>query len=96
MKNRLVYDNQWEYDNYLIGKKKIATLAKVSIKGKEYDVKTQHVGVPYHDMGHDYTAVSDHYFIKEIVFGMAQTFDLNQLVPKIAVIAIEFTLEGEK
>jgi len=96
MKNRLVYDNQWQYDNYLIDKKHIATLTKVSIDNKEYDVTSRKVSIPYADMGHSYEATSVHYFVKEQVFGMEQIFDLNQLVPKVKVIAVEFTFTEVK
>ena len=96
MKNKLTYNNDWEYDRYFIGKKELNTLTKVRIADKEYDVTPREVSVPYNDMGHNYEATSVHYFVKESVFGMEQTFDLNSLVSKIMVVAVEFTFKEEK
>lgn len=36
-----------------------------------------------------------HYFVKETAYALEKTFDLNTLVPKVKVIAIEFTTQGE-
>ena len=95
MKNVLVYDNQWEYDNYYVltgsGKEKIVTLTIVSINGKEYAVTSRMVRVPYRDMGHQYEANSLHYFVKESVFGIEKTFDLNEIIKHTTIIAIDCT-----
>ncbi len=95
MTNQLIYNNNWEYDTYLVNNRKIATLTKVEINGKEYEVTSHKVSVPYNDMGHSYQATSVHYFVKETVFGTEQKIDLNKIVNRAKVIAIEFTTQGE-
>lgn len=90
---RLSYDNQWEYDHYYVGKKKVKTLTRVYINGKEYPVISKRVSVPYSDMGHDYIAESTHFFVVEEVFGKKHTFDLNTVVGKSDVLALDYTLE---
>lgn len=86
----LQYENSWESDSYYVDKKLIEKLKKVSIDGKEYDVTSRQVTVPYNDMGHTYTACSTHYFITTEVFGVEQEFDLNKIVRKTEVIPLKF------
>lgn len=88
--HKLDYQNSWESDSYYVDKKLIEKLKKVSIQGKEYDVDSRKVEVPYYDMGHTYTATSVHYFITENVFGMDHEFDLNTIVPNVDVIPLKF------
>lgn len=93
MKNRLTYKNNWEADSYFVGDKEIVTLSKISVNGKEFKVTHATVSVPYNDMGHTYDGTSTHYFIKEKVFGIEKMFDLNTIVSKAKVYAIEFTVK---
>jgi len=44
-------------------------------------------------MGHTYSGVSDHYFIKTKEFGKMMTFDLNEI--KAPITALKYTLEDE-
>jgi len=93
--NRLEYSNNWESDEYWVDGKRIRGLQQVEIDGVKYTVNTRRVGVRYYDMGHDYTAHSDHYFITEKVFGIKTEFDLNELVRKKRILAIKFTAGDE-
>jgi len=88
---KLEYCNDWENDIYSIGGKELATLKKVSIIGREFNVKSRNVSVPYNDMGHEYYADSRHYFIKDPFFG--NEIDLNTVIEKFEVIALKYTLE---
>jgi hypothetical protein len=93
MKNRLTYNNCWAADNYFVNKKRILTLKKVCINGTEYPVSNRSVSVRYTDMGHEGYGTSTHYFVPETVFGIKKEFDLNSLVEKVKVYAVEFTTE---
>ena len=88
---KLSYECSWEYDRYSIDNKPILTLTKVKIKGKEYKVTKRSVTIPYNDMGHTYTATSDHYFVEEEVFGKKMKFDLNEIIRDITVYPLEYT-----
>ena len=88
----LKYKNNWESDEYYVGKKRITVLKKVSIDGEEFKVTSRRVSVPYNDMGHTYTGDSNHYFIKKKVFGTKMEFDLNTIVDKVKVVALDYTV----
>lgn len=92
--SKLTYKNNWESDEYFVGDKLLTSLSEVEIKGKRYKVKANDVGVPYYDMGHQYNAVSTHYFIAEKVFGVYVAFDLNEIVKRVSVKAIKFKTVG--
>jgi hypothetical protein len=89
--NKLSYTNSWEADEYRVGGKLVKTLKRVRIGTKEYPVTTREVSIPYNDMGHTYHGTSDHYFIKETVFGIVMEFDLNTLIRRKAIFALVFT-----
>ena len=91
IKNKLTYENQWESDIYRVNDQEIKSLKKVEINGKVYKVISEKIGIDYNDMGNTYTAVSTHYFVETEVFGIEKQIDLNTLVPKINVIAIEWS-----
>lgn len=90
---QLSYQNNWEMDEYYVGKDRVATLDSVSINDITYKVTAKICSIPYNDMGHTYSGTSTHYFVKEKVFGIEKTFDLNGLVGKVKVFPVDFTLE---
>lgn len=90
---KLVYKNNWEADEYYVGNRRLKTLSKVRIAGRDYTVKSRIVSVPYHDMGHMYNAQSTHYFVKEKVFGKMVEFDLNSV--KVPIMVLKYTLEDD-
>ena len=91
--NKLVYRNNWEFDEYSVDGNVISGLSQVEIGGKKYKVEAQSVSVPYNDMGNTYTATSNHYFIKETVFGIKMRFDLNRIIRKKTIIATQFKVD---
>lgn len=93
MKNKLSLEKSWEINIYYVDKKEISFLSKVSIKDKEYRVSTRRMNTPYSDSGHTYYSTSDHHFITEKVFGIDHEFDLNTIVPKVNVYAVEFSFK---
>jgi hypothetical protein len=88
---KLTYRNNWEADEYYVGKNRVIDLREVRINGKSYDVMSATVSVPYGDMGHTYTGRSKHYFVTEQVFGVDQQFDLNTVIRDVDVYAVKFT-----
>lgn len=90
---KLTYSNNWEADIYKVEGKEIRTLKSVKIGSKTYKVTAHEVSAPYMDMGHRYVAVSKHYFVQEKVFGMNMTFDLNEIIKKKAIYAVEYTVK---
>lgn len=90
---RLSYKNNWEADQYFVDKNPVSDITKVRIKGVDYKVTSAVVSVPYNDMGHTYSGTSKHYFIRTKVFGIWQEFDLNELVDKVAISVLKYTLE---
>lgn len=93
--NKLKYTNNWEADIYSVKEGRIANLKSVKIKDKVYTCKGVTISIPYSDMGHTYHGTSTHYFITEEVFGIKKEFDLNELVSKVPVYAIDYTLEKQ-
>jgi len=99
VKDKLTYSNDWESDIYHVDGRRVKTLKEVQIFGRPgeiaqfYPVKPKQVGVTCYDMGHQYSAVSTHYFITVRVPGVDVEIDLNQIVPKTKVIATKFTVE---
>jgi hypothetical protein len=77
VKNIISYENQWEYDIYRVDGIEIADLKEVSIDGILYKVTKRKVSIPYNDMGHSYTATSNHFFIETEVLGEPMTIDLR-------------------
>jgi hypothetical protein len=92
---RLNYSNSWESDTYTVDGKRIRTLTEVKINGEFYKVTAYDVSVPYLDHGQRGVGISTHYFVKEKVFGISMSFDLNKIIEKKPVYAAEYTLEGE-
>ena len=93
---RLKYSNSWESDIYTVDGKRIRTLTEVKINGEFYKVTAYEVSVPYLDHGQRCAGISTHYFVKEKVFGISMSFDLNEILRKRKpVYAAEYTLEGE-
>jgi hypothetical protein len=93
----LEYRNNWEMDEFLVvdqthdgkrlGRKSITDLRKVWIHFKVYDVTSRYVSVPYSDHGVSSESTSQHYFIKEDVFGTKIEFDLGELISVNKVVA---------
>ena len=90
----LHYQNNWEADIYTVGGKLLRTLESVEIGGVEYAVTHREVRIQYHDMGHQYTAQSTHYFINAMVFGKMHEFDLNSV--KVPITPLQYTVEDRK
>ncbi len=93
MKNVLTYKNNWENDVYYVDGALISDLKRVKIGRKSYKVDSMEKGVEVNDMGHTYRAYSKHYYIREKIFGLEMTFDLNRIVPKRKIQALYFTVE---
>ena len=91
--NQISYRNNWGADEYSVGSDRIATLDFVGINGIIYAVTARICNISYNDMGRTYSVESTHYFVKEKVFGLTKEFDLNEIVGKVKVVAVEFTLE---
>lgn len=87
---KLQYQNNWESDEYFYTGGRIKNLWSVEINGIQYPIITKKVSIPYNDMGHQYNATSDHYFIEESLFGIMHKIDLNTLVNKIDIIPIAY------
>lgn len=90
---KLEYTNNWYADQYSINGHRVTKLTRVRIGEKQYDVETRQVSIPYNDMGHEYHGTSDHYFIKETVFGIRMEFDLNHIVSKRSIYPVRFEVE---
>lgn len=90
---RLTYSNSWEADVYSVDGKRVRTLTEVKINGEFYKVTSKSVGVPYMDHGQHGMGTSTHYFVKEKVFGVTMSFDLNEIIKKKPVYAAEYALE---
>lgn len=86
----LTYSNSWESDTYIVDGKPVKNLTMVVIGGDCYPVESRRVSVPYNDMGHNYSATSTHYFVKTTVFGTIMEFDLNTIIRKVPVTAVEW------
>jgi hypothetical protein len=92
-KHKLHYENSWEADEYSVDGKRVTELKRVQIGDIEYKVTKCRIAVPYYDMGHQYNGVSDHFFVEETVFGIKMKFDLNKIINKKPVYALEFETE---
>ena len=90
--NKLTYENQWESDTYKVNGKRVTDLKVVQIAEAKYRVEGKLISVEYNDMGSIGQGISTHYFIKARIFGMQMTFDLNEIVPKVKVLAIEYSV----
>jgi len=95
----LEYRNNWEMDEFSVvdqthngkviagSRKNVTNLRKVWIHFKVYDVTSRYVSVPYSDHGVRSESTSEHYFIKETVFGREIEFDLGKLMDRYKVVA---------
>lgn len=83
---KLEYVNNWESDEFYVGKKRVKSLEEVCIEGVVYEVTGREVQVPYNDMGNTYYADSMHYFVKETVFGKVMEFDLGKIMRNPGVV----------
>jgi hypothetical protein len=92
--NKLRFERGWS-DHYYIGKREVADLQEVEIRGKRYPVTARSECETYYDHGHTYTGCSCHYYVKTQVFGLQQEIDLNTIVARTDVIATKFELRGE-
>ena len=90
----LKYENDWEYDKYTAGGEPVAQLKVVEIDDVQYPVIAKSVSVRYDDMGHVYTATSTHYFVEIDVLGVKTQVDLNTIVPKRRVYAVEYSTKS--
>jgi hypothetical protein len=79
MTELLKYFNNWEADEYYVGKRRVKNLSKVEINGHEFAVIARECTVPYNDMGHNYYAKSTHFFLAVMVGGVLLERDLNSL-----------------
>ena len=93
---KLTYSNSWEADVYSVDGKRVRTLTEVCINGNPYKVTAYEVSVPYLDHGQRGVGISTHYFIKEKVFGISMSFDLNKIIEKKPVYATKYALEGAR
>lgn len=91
--SKLHYQNNWEMDEYFVERARVKKLKSVIINDKVYKCVGKEISIPYNDMGHTYHGISTHYFITEEVFGIKKEFDLNELVGKVDVYAVDYTLE---
>lgn len=89
--NKLKYVNQWEYDEYYVGRQRVHSLNKVMIDDVVYPVKNRQVSVNYNDMGHEYSSMSTHFFVVVDVLGIPRDIDLNTVVPRKNVFAVEWS-----
>ncbi len=94
--NLLKYTNDWEHDVYSVGSSTVTNLQIVEIDGVRYPVTTKSVSVQYDDMGHVYTSTSAHYFVEVNVLGVKTRIDLNTIVPKQKVYAVEYQVKNPK
>ena len=92
---RLKYSNNWESDVYTVDGKRVRTLTEVCINGNPYKVTAYEVSVPYMEHGFRSVGISTHYFVKEKVFGVSMSFDLNELIKKKPVYAVKYALEAK-
>jgi hypothetical protein len=90
MADLLKYLNNWESDEYYVGKNRVKTLAKVEINGVEFPVISRPVSVAYSDHGNMYNAKSEHFFIALVVGGVLLERDLNSM-GSMKVTAVEWT-----
>ena len=86
----LKYTNDWEHDVYTVGGERVTRLETVEIDEVQYLVISKIRSVQYDDMGHVYTATSTHYFVEIDVLGVKTRIDLNTIVPKRRVYAVEY------
>jgi len=96
LEDQLEYRNNWEADEYYVDGQLIEDMKYVFIDDAKYEVKSRRVSVPYHDMGHEYSGVSKHYFLRREVFGIDMEFDLNRIVDKVPVIVFHTGLKLAK
>lgn len=89
--NKLRVEFGWS-NHYYIGKREVADLQEVEIRGKRYPVTARSKCNTYYDHGHTYTGCSCHYYVKTTVLGLQQEIDLNTIVPRTLVIATKFEL----
>jgi hypothetical protein len=95
MKKKLNYKNEWMSDIYSIDGNVVLDLKYVEIDGVIYAVETRHMSLPYSDHGKEYYGSSFHFFIQKEVFGVVMNFDLNQIVHRKNVYALDYVC-GEK
>ena len=89
----LKYKNDWEHDVYTVGGAPVVRLKTVEIDDVQYPVIAKGVSVQYDEMGHVYTATSTHYFVEIDVLGVKTRVDLNTIVPKRRVYAVEYSVK---
>lgn len=88
---KLKYVNNWEYDEYYVGKTQVNDLKRVMINNFEFEVKAKTVTVEYSDMGTPGSATSVHFFIVGMMGGIGFERDLNTLVRNMDVYAVEWS-----
>jgi len=93
---KLQYQNNWQFDEYFVDGRRIDSLEKVRIGKQDYPVVAKSVRVTYEDMGAEYISTSTHFFVQKKVFGILMDFDLNLIVPKVEVSALQYAHSPEK
>lgn len=88
--NVLEYRNNWMADEYYVAGRRIKDLREVLIGNEPANIIGRDVSVPYHDMGHTYSATSRHYFVVVEKYGIRFEHDLNTLVGKTKIIPTDF------
>jgi len=94
MHKQLKYRNNWEQDIYFAENEKLVDLHRVMIDGTEYPVTSKTIGVSYSDMGKQHKAHSTHYFIKVNILGNLEDIDLNTVVKRKKIFAIDYTTQS--
>ncbi len=82
----LKYKNDWKHDVYTVGGERVIRLETVEIDDVQYPVIAKICSV----RGRVYTATSTHYFVEIDVLGVKTRVDLNTIVPKRRVYAVEY------
>jgi hypothetical protein len=89
MTNILKYKNNWESDEYYVGKTRVKNLTKVSVNEVEFPVISRKETVTYDDMGRLAQATSTHFYIVSVVGGVLFERDLNSM-GSMKVYAVEW------
>lgn len=96
-KNRLSYENDWEYRIYFVDGKEIEALREVEIAGEKFAVFSWNETDMVYDMGHKYTCTSLRHFINVSLAGKKLPMALEVILDKkIAVTATKFDLYKER
>lgn len=96
-RNRLSYENDWEYRTYFVDGKEIEALREVEIAGEKFAVFSWNETEMVYDMGHKYTCTSLRHFINVSLAGKKLPMALEVILDKkIAVTATKFDLYKER